>query len=394
MNRLSFFCIGGLAALCLIAGLSPAPAQAQTRENAPLAKITAEAEAGDPAAMTLLGLRYHEGLGVTQDFAAAFDWFQKAAQSGNAEAQYRLGTYYRSGLGVGRDDLAAVEWLQKAADQGDPVHLFDLGLMYEQGIGLPKDAGKASQLYTLAAQIDYLPAIESLGVLYLEGRGVGQDVSQARALFLKAAEAGSPKAQNNLGLLYVRGEGVAQDYEQAAFWFEQAANAGLPEAQRNLGVLYDNGFGVLQSDEIATALYRLAAQDSRDMILQTPLFDPRLAPPATDPDSVAAYRLAAEAQDPLAQYLMGYITLTATPPDAQESAEWFEQAAQAGMLSAMANLGVLYYQGVGRPQDYVLAYAWLARSAAGGFQPARMARDTLATQLTAEQLQEAVNLLK
>jgi TPR repeat protein len=62
---------------------------------------------------------YEKGEGVTQDYAQARRWYQKAADAGSAEAMYRLGEMYEEGEGVTQDYAQARRWYQKAADAGN-----------------------------------------------------------------------------------------------------------------------------------------------------------------------------------------------------------------------------------------------------------------------------------
>jgi TPR repeat protein len=56
------------------------------------------ADQGNALAQFNLGLLYHEGRGVSQDYAQAVTWFRKAADQGDAEAQAALGAMYANGL--------------------------------------------------------------------------------------------------------------------------------------------------------------------------------------------------------------------------------------------------------------------------------------------------------
>lgn len=60
-------------------------------------KLAAE---GDVGAMTELGLRYHQGRTVKQDYALAYDWYMKAIEKGDGDAFNNLGVLHRDGLGV------------------------------------------------------------------------------------------------------------------------------------------------------------------------------------------------------------------------------------------------------------------------------------------------------
>ena len=163
---------------------------------------------------------------------------------------------------------------------------------------------EAAALYGQAAEAGHTRSAVSLGMLYQNGRGVAQDFARARALYEGPAAAGDARAQNNLGLLYVRGHGVPQDYDRAAQLFAGAAEQGLRTAMTNLGVMYENGFGVPQSDAEAARLYRLGgAGETREAA--TFVYDPRLAPPPSEPQEIAALRDAARTGDPVAAFQKG-----------------------------------------------------------------------------------------
>jgi TPR repeat protein len=62
-----------------------------------------------------LGDLYQHGLGVTQDYAQAGEWYRKAAEQNNSDAQSNLGELYYDGLGVIQDYLEAYFWFDLAA---------------------------------------------------------------------------------------------------------------------------------------------------------------------------------------------------------------------------------------------------------------------------------------
>jgi formylglycine-generating enzyme required for sulfatase activity len=69
--------------------------------------------------MHYLGWLYHNGLGVTQDYAKAREWFAKSAEKGYAKAMLYLGWFYQYGLGgVTKDYAKAREWFVKADNAG------------------------------------------------------------------------------------------------------------------------------------------------------------------------------------------------------------------------------------------------------------------------------------
>ena len=76
------------------------------------------AEQGDAVAQYDLGLMYHIGEGVPQDYAEAVKWWRMAAEQGHAKAQNNLGVMYGTGRGVPTDDALAYMWFNLAAAQG------------------------------------------------------------------------------------------------------------------------------------------------------------------------------------------------------------------------------------------------------------------------------------
>ncbi|MBL8700558.1 MAG: sel1 repeat family protein [Alphaproteobacteria bacterium] len=74
---------------------------------------------GDGDADAEVGLRFLRGDVLTQSFADAKPWLERAAQRGNGPAARELGEVYWSGKGVPRDRVAAVRYFEQAARAGD-----------------------------------------------------------------------------------------------------------------------------------------------------------------------------------------------------------------------------------------------------------------------------------
>jgi localization factor PodJL len=53
------------------------------------------------------------------DYAAAFRWYNEAAQAGLRDSQFNLGVLLARGIGTKRDLVKAHQWYALAADQGD-----------------------------------------------------------------------------------------------------------------------------------------------------------------------------------------------------------------------------------------------------------------------------------
>ena len=120
---------------------------------------------------------FNKGLTAAQsgDFATALKEWKPLAEEGNAAAQNNLGLMYHNGWGVPQDYKEAVYWYRLAVEQGYAIAQYNLGLMYEKGKGVPQDDKEAVRLYRLAAEQGYADALGNLGVMYVFGKGVTKD---------------------------------------------------------------------------------------------------------------------------------------------------------------------------------------------------------------------------
>jgi localization factor PodJL len=158
--------------------------------------LRAAATKGDPAAEFEVAVRLAEGRGIPQNFAAAAEWFERAAKQGLVPAQFRLGG------------------------------------LYEKGMGVRKDLEAARRLYLAASNAGHAKAMHNLAVLYAEGAEGKPDYQSAAYWFRKAADYGVTDSQYNLGILYARGIGVETNLAEAFKWFALAAREGDRESAK------------------------------------------------------------------------------------------------------------------------------------------------------------------
>jgi uncharacterized protein len=121
-----------------------------------------------------------------------------------------------------------------------------------------------------------------------------------------------------LGLVYSYGDGVPQNYIQAAFWYRRSADKGDEGAQESLGELYLNG-GVLKEKDGAEGKNQPLVRDDKGGEF---------------------------------------------PKDYGLAALWLRKAAEQGNSDAQNDLGLLYEEGNGVPQDYAEAYFWYSLAVA------------------------------
>ncbi len=108
------------------------------------------------------------------------------------------------------------------------------------------------------------------------------------------------------------------------------------------------------------------------------------------------YRKAAEQGYASAQVNLGslYAEGQGTPQDFQEALRWYHKAADQGYAPAQFNLGIMCIMDQGNfSKDYVMAYVWFSRAAMQGDEDARQAQEQVAIQLTAGEMAQAQRLL-
>ncbi len=107
--------------------------------------------------------------------------------------------------------------------------------------------------------------------------------------------------------------------------------------------------------------------------------------------AVKLYRLAAEQGDASAQLNLGnmYTDGQFLIQDYAEAVKWYKLAATQDHALAQATLGAMYSSGRGVVQDYTRAHMWASLAAAGGDANAVKSRDTIAAEMTPQQIAEA-----
>ena len=98
----------------------------------------------------------------------------------------------------------------------------------------------------------------------------------------------------------------------------------------------------------------------------------------------------------VAQYNLGvmYDNGEGVPQDDIQAVKWFRKAADQGVDRAQFILSLIYEQGLGVPQDYVLAHMWSNLAAARGSELGRKKRDILAKQMTPADVSKAQRLAR
>ncbi len=100
--------------------------------------------------------------------------------------------------------------------------------------------------------------------------------------------------------------------------------------------------------------------------------------------------------DPDAQYNLGamYANGQGVPQDEVESFRWFRLAAEQGHAEAQYSLGVMYSLGLGVLRDFVIAHMWLNIADANGAPIARNGQDYLERDMTPDDISCATELAR
>lgn len=101
-----------------------------------------------------------------------FLFYHNEAEKGDAAACSNVGICYENGIGVARDLKKAVKWYIIAADNGDNVAQNNLGMCLERGRGIKKNIKEALRMYCLSAEGGNIRAKFNIQRCNEEGIGV------------------------------------------------------------------------------------------------------------------------------------------------------------------------------------------------------------------------------
>jgi TPR repeat protein len=196
-------------------------------------------------AITVLGKCYLYGYGISKYEKRAFNLFQAAAQQNYWNSQYWLGWCYHNGYGVTQDYASACQWYAKAIENPNTTkEWLELAKKNYQKCnnGVPYNVinnSSNSTIYGDRAYIAYLAKVYEDAIKYGE---LGANGNDARAMTV-------------LGDCYLYGHGVSKNQEKAVSYYQEAAKQNFYIAQGMLGYCYQYGFGVTENLSIACQWY-------------------------------------------------------------------------------------------------------------------------------------------
>ena len=173
--------------------------------------ILAAAQAGHPAAQSMVGYLYQNGRGVEKNPELAFDYYRRSAEANYAQGQSRLAYCYRAGHdkdgGVDKDATEAVRWYAIAAFEHEyPGAILGLASMHNGKFPpIAKDFDKQLNLWRWGAERGHPNAMIRIAKAMLKGKvaetspaeeGAGEE--KAKVQQERAAAAGSSTAGSSL----------------------------------------------------------------------------------------------------------------------------------------------------------------------------------------------------
>lgn len=214
-----------------------------------LLRYVEAARRGDPQGAYNAGHIYEAGEEVEENIGLAYQLYEMAANGGLAAGQFEMGYYHYEGCGDAEQDYAqAFDWFEKAyenpkcaADTKTQCAAY-LGICYQSGLGVVQDDDVALELLKEAEE--------------------GKDSLWESIL-------GS--VLNALGVAYAFGRGTETDIELGYQYFEDAVKLGSEEAKEYIDYINSSDFGTYErskekSDTTVAPFWQGVAEKIRDAI--------------------------------------------------------------------------------------------------------------------------------
>lgn len=203
-----------------------------------------------------------------------------------------------------------------------------------------------------------------VGHILMRGETGLVDTAEAAKWFQKAALNDNTDALVALAELSLRSQ-AGLTPPDAVTYLERAAALGRHDAMRVLADVYENGQGV-EKDPVKAVQWRGKAAKEGDALAARAMGDETLEKDAFE--ALQWYEHAATLGDPQSAYIAAimYVENYEIRPDRKKSAVLMRQAANAEIPAAMADYGLLVYQGVGVEQSNTSAAKWFERAAKAG----------------------------
>lgn len=232
----------------------------------------------------------------------AFVVATKEAEAGNTQAALLLGLMYDNGISVAASQSDALYWYEKAS--ANPIGAFALGTYLSQGSVSGENSEKGQALLQKAADAGFSYANLNLAIIQQQQGGAFLPTLE------KAASLGNSRAGLLLADYYLSLANNPEQMKKAKDIYQHFAEQGDKVGQLKLAYMHEKGLG----GEVNMA------------------------------DAQKWYTLAADQDEPIAQYLLGHfyqLGLLDKQPDYAQAKNWYSRA-QSKYVPAAVALGFIY----------------------------------------------------
>lgn len=289
----------------------------------------------------------------------AFAVATKEAEAGSAEAALLLGLMYDNGISVAASQSDALHWYDKAS--ANPIGAFAMGTYMAQGSGTGENVEKGQALLQKAADAGFSYANLNLAIMQ----------QQQGAAFLPALEKAVSLGNSRAGLLladyYLSLANSPEQMKQAKAIYQRFAEQGDKIGQLKLAYMNEKGLGAEANMAEAQKWYTLAAEQDEPIaqyllgnFYQLGLLDKQ-------PDYAQAKNWYSRAQS---KYIPGAVALgfisETVDDDYKDALEAYQRASAAGDPTGLFNEGLVYEQGKRYPVDLAKASQLYLKAAERG----------------------------
>lgn len=280
---------------------------------------------------------------------------QKLADNDNPEACFMLCELYEKGLGVNKSYEQFLNYLAKAVELQDPSAELKFATMIAPFHKPGKFDYKAcAKELAKAAEHNNAKAILELGKLYFAGHGVPQDITKAIELINKAADLDQTINRNEqIGTCYY----TEVLLDEALPYLKNAYNEGCYEVCGILSAYFMRGVsGIEQNLEIAYGILKQGAAHNNG--LSEYILGTYYRENADFKRTIHYFTQSHQHKFPEAAYELANVLLKqlyCTSNDRRNSFKLLREAATYPCLNhvdAIADLGTLYYEGLGTIKNY------------------------------------------
>lgn len=315
---------------------------------------------GDSEAQFTMGKNYDLGTGgFDQNEKEAIVWYRKAAEQGYSEAQYTLGLKYASGSGaVAADLVESAKWYLAAANQNNAMAQYIVAGYYAEGKGLAKSQTEAYRWYLASAERGLDKAQYKVATLLRDGNGVEKNTTKAMEWATKSANQNNADAQYLIGLMIFNGEGVTKEVNTSVNWLNKAVEGGNTDAMIMLGsILLDDTYAlkdVVKAVEILRKAEYAGRKEAGAIIAK---YDRE----RSDAEKFKLVNDLAQREDPTAMADLGFIYYfgLGVEIDYAKAFELFTKSAAQNIGKGVCGLGLCYASDKGTSRDYSKAFSLL-----------------------------------